>query len=142
MGEKRRRHGQQGEGIGWELFCAMNREATPWKTSRAPTTRAEGGRRALGGGVRTLGAGETGSSAMAPMATAASKAGRLKWGSERLGQGWAAVEGRELIHATEESSTASVPGGRSSPRGRLAATELLRAGCCCRGAGRKKVASG
>jgi hypothetical protein len=43
MAEKRRRrHGQQGESIGWELFCAMNREATPGKISRAPTTRAEG----------------------------------------------------------------------------------------------------
>jgi hypothetical protein len=27
-------------------------------------------------------------------------------------------------------------------RGRLAAMELLRAGCCCRGAGRKKAAGG
>jgi hypothetical protein len=25
-GRWRRRHGQQGESIGWEIFCAMNRE--------------------------------------------------------------------------------------------------------------------
>ena len=40
------------------------------------------------------------------------------------------MEGRELVRAMEESSAAWVPGGRSSPQGRLATMEEEGVGCC------------
>jgi hypothetical protein len=48
---------------------------------------------------------ETGSSAMALIATAATMAGHPKWRrrAPRAG-GWAAMEGRELVRAMEKSS--------------------------------------
>jgi hypothetical protein len=86
VGEKRRHHGQQGESIGWELFCAMNKEAMPWKTSRAPTTKVEGeegcwevGCAPLEQGNRELGNGAHGNSGYQGRPS--------EMGGERLGQG-------------------------------------------------------